>query len=219
MPAHGVTSRLLLCGPLLAAAVACGSSDYTYVKNADAGLYLKVPRAWDPVDAEQLHAVVSGDPSTELGKLARAHSWHAGFDAAVQPSAVNVLTPSPKDPVVWVFVRDVGPAVREQLSLNAMRDWTMKVNEAAQLTATAGVQATGFEIVSDTALNPRKGLYGLHTVFNHRLGDMSYTIDQTVLTNDRQSKVYYLVVKCSTQCYNDRRDEISTVVNSFTVRG
>jgi hypothetical protein len=197
---------------------ACGSPNYTYVKNADAGLYLKVPRTWTPIDQEQLQNEVSGDATTESGKIARAHAWHVAFDAAVQPSVKNVFGAGPTDPVLWVFVRDVPPAARGAISLNALRDTVLPVTTVAEQAQTAGT-SDGFEMLTDTELNPRKGFYGMHTVFNYKVEDVSHTVDQTVLTNDMHTKLYYLVVRCSTKCFAARRDEISTVVNSFTVRG
>ncbi|MEO6713513.1 MAG: hypothetical protein ABIM89_08815, partial [Mycobacteriales bacterium] len=95
-------------------------------------------------------------------------------------------------------------------------DIVLPVGEVA---AAKGAAEAGFEILQNSDLNPRKGLYGLRTVFSYKADGVLQTVDQTVLTNDRQNKVYYLVVRCSTKCYNDRRDEISTIVDSFTVRG
>jgi hypothetical protein len=43
-------------------------------------------------------------------------------------------------------------------------------------------------------------------------------IDQTAYLNDDASKVYVLLVRCSTTCYKDRHGEIDGVVSSFTIR-
>lgn len=216
MPAAiGVVARLALCVPLLAA-IACGNPDYTYVKNSDAGVYVKMPRDWGSINPEEVHTRFSGDATTEAGKVARQHAWHAAFDAAREPSIQNVFGDAPAEPVVWVSVRDVPAQERAQLSVNALRDIRYSIREAA---TTEGAAELGFELLQDNELNPEKGLYGVRTVFNHRVEGESQTIDQTVLTNDRHSKIYYLLVRCSTKCYHERRDEISTVVDSFTVRG
>jgi hypothetical protein len=42
--------------------------------------------------------------------------------------------------------------------------------------------------------------------------------DQTVYVNDDASKLYMFFVRCSTECYEQRRQEIESVVSSFTVR-
>ena len=43
-------------------------------------------------------------------------------------------------------------------------------------------------------------------------------IDQTAYLNDDASKLYMFFVRCSTECYEQRKGEIDRAVSSFTVR-
>ncbi len=212
--ARGAAGVVALAGFL----TACGSSQYTYVKNSDAQVYLKVPRSWTAINQEALDAEVSGDPSSASGQLERMMSWNAAFDADKKPSAQHIQSIDVSDPIVWVKVRDLRPAEANGMSLDLMRNLRLPVTPAAR--QSAGIDETmGFELLADGRLNPRKGLYGVRTVFNYKLATQVQTYDQTVLINDRHSKLYYLMARCSAQCYKERRSEIQAVVDSFTVKG
>ena len=43
-------------------------------------------------------------------------------------------------------------------------------------------------------------------------------IDQTNYLNDDASKLYMFFVRCSSECYDQRKGEIDRAVSSFTVR-
>ena len=74
-------------------------------------------------------------------------------------------------------------------------------------------------MLSDTVLTPGDGVRGVHTVFNYRTGTNPLQVmDQTVYINDDASKLYLFFVTCSTECYQQRQKEITSVVSSFTVR-
>lgn len=105
---------------------------------------------------------------------------------------------------------------RAALSLNSMRDLVLPLGQAV---ANEAASEAGFEILMDTELNPQKGLYGRRTVFKFKVDGVSQTVDQTVMTNDRHSKLYYLVVRCTTQCFDARHDELTKVVKSLTIKG
>jgi hypothetical protein len=197
---------------------ACGSSQYTYVKNSDAQVYLKVPRSWTAINQEALEAEVSGDSSSASGQFERMLSWNAAFDAHKKPSAQHIKATDVSDPLVWVMVRDLRPAEGNGMSLDRMRNLSLPITETAR--EAAGIDETaGFELLADGRLNPRKGLYGVRSVFNYKFGEQVQTFDQTVLINDKHNKLYYLLARCSARCYTERQSEFAAVIESFTVRG
>ena len=56
-------------------------------------------------------------------------------------------------------------------------------------------------------------------VYDYELGDdVLHTFDQTALVNNDGSKVYLLIIRCSTTCYRERSSELDTIAKSFTVR-
>jgi hypothetical protein len=44
------------------------------------------------------------------------------------------------------------------------------------------------------------------------------TFDLTALVNNDSSKLYLLLIRCSTSCYRARVSELDTIAKSFTVR-
>jgi hypothetical protein len=212
--ARGAACVVALAGVI----TACGSSQYTYVKNSDAQVYLKVPRSWTAINQEALDAEVFGDATSASGQFERMMSWNAAFDAHKKPSAEHIKATEVTDPLVWVMVRDLRPADANGMSLDRMRNLRLPITPAAR--EAAGIdESFGFELLADGRLNPRKGLYGVRSIFNYKFSELVQTFDQTVLTNDSHTKLYYLLARCSARCYSDRRSEIAAVVDSFTVRG
>jgi hypothetical protein len=197
---------------------ACGSQQYTYVKNSAAQVYLKVPHSWKAISREALDKEVAGDPSSASGQVERMMSWHAAFDAGKTPSADHIKATDVSDPVVWLMVRDLEPSVSNTMSLDRMRNLSLPVTASSR--QAAGLDdSSGFELLADRQLNPHKGLYGVRTIFNYKFGVQLQTFDQTVLINDSHSKLYYLLARCSAQCYKARQTEIARTVDSFTVKG
>jgi hypothetical protein len=197
---------------------ACGSEHYTYVKNSAAQVYMKVPHSWKAISQEALDKEVAGDASSATGQLERIMSWHAAFDAGKKPSAEHIKATDVSDPVVWLMVRDLEPSISNTMSLDRMRNLSLPVT-ASSRQASGLDETSGFELLADRQLNPRKGLYGVRTIFNYKFGEHVQTFDQTVLINDRHSKLYYLLARCSAECYTARRSEMAAIVDSFTVRG
>ena len=89
--------------------------------------------------------------------------------------------------------------------------------EAAELDPTSPFSE--FALVADEVLTPGDGLRGVHSVYRYRVGGgPMQMIDQTAYLNDDASKLYMFYVRCSTECYEQRQQEIGNVVSSFTVR-
>jgi hypothetical protein len=213
--------RGVALGLLLAAAVlltACGGPAYTYVTNSDDRTYLRVPTNWQPVDAAALGAAFGLDPSVDADQQGY---WLAGYDAAADPSIAHLLGPESDAPAVIVAVQDVPAQLRGQVSLDVMRDRFWPVSNSGRQRAAANPMTpfSAFALMTDEVLTPGDGLRGVHSVFQYRLqGGPAQVFDQTVYANDDASKLYMFYVRCSLQCYEERQQEISSVVSSFTVR-
>ena len=74
-------------------------------------------------------------------------------------------------------------------------------------------------LLGDSVLTPGDGMRGVRDVFSYQVQGQQQTFDQTVLANEDLTKVYLLLVRCSSACYSDRRDELQEIAQSFTVRG
>ena len=218
-PVGAATALLLLSiAGLMALLSGCGAPQYTYVTNSADRTYVKLPTSWRPIDKKALDDAIGLDPtmSDEQRGL-----WLEGYDADNAPSPLHLFGPSASAPAAFVSVQQIPESARGQFSLDKLRDLFYPVSpsarQAAEMDPTSGL--TDFALVSDEVLTPGNGLHGVHSVFRYRMGDGPLQmIDQTAYVNDDASKLYMFFVRCSTECYQQRQQEIGSVVSSFTVR-
>jgi len=207
-----VAGLVLLAATLLAG---CGAPRYTYVKNSADHMYVKIPASWHSIDQKDLDNAIGLDPAEDASSRGL---WLQGYDAADTPSALHLFGSSAPEPAVLVSVQQVPQASRGGLSLDGLRDFFFPVSPTARQN-NQNPQLTGFGLLADDVLTPGDGVRGVHTVFRYRLGGgPPQMMDQTGYLNDDASKVYLLLVRCSTTCYKDRHGEIENVVSSFTIR-
>lgn len=210
-------------GLLLAVLAGCGSPEYHYVTNSADRTYVKIPSSWRPIDEKQLNIAFDLDPALEAADLG---IWHVGYDAdpaPTGPAVENLIGWQATAPAAFIGVRNVPPSSRGQYSLDGLRDLFFPVSPTArQRLATGAIPAAGFTdfaLITDEVLTPGSGVRGVHEVFRYRMGGGPLQIiDQTVYLNDDASKLYMFFVRCSTECYLERQQEIESVVSSFTVR-
>ncbi|MFC4946822.1 hypothetical protein [Pseudonocardia sp. GCM10023141] len=204
------------CFVIIAAAslAGCGAPSYNYVTNSADHTYLKIPNSWQPIDAQSINAALGLDTS---GAATNPGSWVVGYDADTAPSAMHLFGPtSAAMPAAMIRVESVPAPARGQFSFDLLRDLFLPVT--AQGRQQASPILTDFTLVSDDVLTP-KGLHGVHTVYGYRMaGGPMQIFDQTAYLNEDASKLYVLFLRCSTECYQQRQKEITSVVSSFTVR-
>jgi hypothetical protein len=99
-----------------------------------------------------------------------------------------------------------------------LRNVFLPVTDDAREAAATSVPLAGFELLRDEVLTPADGLHGVREVYDYELGGVMHTFDQTALVNNDGSKLYLLIIRCSTRCYRERTGELDTVAQSFTVR-
>lgn len=211
-PGRAVTGLVLLAAALLSG---CGAPRYTYVKNSADHMYVKIPASWHSIDQKDLDNAIGLDPAEDASSRGL---WLQGYDAADTPSALHLFGSSAPEPAVLVSVQQVPQASRGGLSLDGLRDFFFPVSPTARQN-NQNPQLTGFGLLADDVLTPGDGVRGVHTVFRYSLGGgPPQMMDQTGYLNDDASKLYLLLVRCSTTCYKDRHGEIENVVSSFTIR-
>jgi hypothetical protein len=227
MPSRAVRRRSLdtARGLLVVSVVAlvallsgCGAPQYTYVTNSADRTYVKLPASWRPIDKKALDDAIGLDPSLTDEQRGL---WLEGYDADTSPSPLHLFGPSASAPAAFVSVQQIPESARGQFSLDKLRDLFYPVSpaarQAAEMDPSSGL--TDFALISDQVLTPGKGLHGVHSVFRYRMADGPLQmIDQTAYLNDDASKLYMFFVRCSTECYQQRQQEIGNVVSSFTVR-
>jgi hypothetical protein len=211
---------LVAVGAVLALAAGCGAPQFTYVTNSNDKTYVKLPVSWQQIDRKAMDDAIGLDPATTDEERGL---WFEAYDADSAPSPQHVFGSDSPQPAVFVGVQQVPETAREQYAsggLDGLRDLFYPVSDTARLGEVASGSAglTDFTLIKDEELNP-KGLHGVHSVFSYRMGGSPLqTIDQTAYLNEDASKLYMFFVRCSAQCYEQRQQEIGTVVSSFTVR-
>jgi hypothetical protein len=210
---RAAVAGLVLTGSVLLAG--CGAPAYTYVKNSADHMYVKIPASWHSIDQDDLDDAIGFDPAEDAGSRGL---WLQAYDAADTPSPLHLFGSSATEPAALVSVQQVPESSRGRLSLDGLRDFFFPVSPTARQN-NQNPQLSGFGLTTDDVLTPGDGLRGVHTVFRYTLGGgPPQMMDQTAYLNDDASKMYVLLVRCSTTCYKDRHGEIANVVSSFTIR-
>ena len=194
----------------------CAPPEHTYVGNNANHTYFKVPASWHEIDQSALQQTMTGASPTPQSDT----EWVVAYDAAEVPSPAHLLASNTLEPIVYVSVRPLPVEASGQVSLDNLRDLVLPVTPTARAaTAATSTTFTDFSLVSDSELTPKSGLRGVREVFQYRVeGGLLQTFDQTAYTNKDGSKVYVMLLRCSSKCYQARRSELESVVASFTVQ-
>jgi hypothetical protein len=220
-----MVKRALHAGAAAIAAVAlaggCAAPEFTYVKNSGQKTYFKVPHDWHAIGTRSLDDVLSGtNPDSATTKLRQQLWWSVAYDASADPTPDHLLTNEvTNQPIVYARVAQLTESQQNAVSLDMLRNAFLPVTDDAREAAAATIPLTGFELVHDEVLTPSSGLHGVRVIYDYELADgVLHTFDQTALVNNDGSKVYLLIIRCSTTCYRERSSELDTIAKSFTVR-
>jgi hypothetical protein len=191
----------------------CLAPHYTYVSDSADKAYFKVPPSWHQVNESSLQSTEG--PSTQEG----SYLWSEAYDSSATPSVSHIFAAT-SSPVAYASVLSLSSAERNDISFNSMRDLLLPVTQAARnAAASAHESLTGFASLSDQVITDSNNNRGIREIFQYDLEATPETFDLTVMTNAATTKLYFLLVQCSTACFSDNYQEISNVVNSFTVGG
>jgi hypothetical protein len=191
----------------------CLAPQYTYVTDNADKAYFKVPPSWHQVPESSLQSTEG--PSTQEG----SYLWSEAYDSSTTPSVAHIFSATSK-PVAYASVLSVSATERNDLSFNSMRDLLLPVTQAARsAAASAHENLSGFASLSDQVITDGHNNRGIREIFSYNFGAVPETFDLTVMTNAATTKLYFLLVQCSTTCFSANYQEISNVVNSFTVGG
>jgi hypothetical protein len=206
-------------GVLLAVGTAagCAAPQFTYIADSSANTYFKVPYSWHRISDVSLAAQFK-TPGSATGQ---SGIWDIAYDAAPAPTAVHLFSPNATKPFAFAFVTPITPAVGQRLYDNGPRDVLLPVTSAARLAAEQGgsFPLTHFRLLRDRVIKVGSGVHGVWDTYNYTYpGGTTDTFDQVALINSDKSQLYVLMVHCMATCYTHDRDQIDTIVSSFTVR-
>ena len=206
-------------GALLVAIIAtgCGSPQFTYVSDTGANAYFKVPFGWHKISDVSLAAQFK-TPGSVLGQA--AGTWDVAFDADRAPAAVHLFSPNAAQPFAFAFVTPLSATASNALSYNGLRDVLLPVTSAARTQATqSSFPLTHFKLLRDTVVTPGQGVHGVWDTYDYTYpGGIIDTFDQVALTNSNSTQLYVLMVHCVATCFSQNRDQLDTIMSSFTVR-
>jgi hypothetical protein len=207
-------------GVLLVAAVVatgCAAPQFTYVSDSGANAYFKVPFGWHKISDVSLAAQFK-TPGSTLGQATGI--WDVAYDADKAPAAVHLFSPNATQPFAFALVTPLSSTASNALSYNGLRDVLLPVTSAARTQATQGsFPLTHFKLLRDTVLTPGQGVHGVWETYDYTYpGGITDTFDQVALTNSSTTQIYVLMVHCIVTCYSHNRDQLATIMSSFTVR-
>ena len=189
----------------------CANSGYDYVKSSSDRTYFKVPSRWTLYDEKDLADRFNADLTDAQRAQLLDDTWRVAFDASPTPTLRHLLETGAKDPSGVALVRTLTFDDADTVSLSALRNYFFDVDTALQ-------DGTG-EVVTYEDLQLDGGFRGSHLVANLTMSDGGVmTIDQTLLLDQATTKLYALIVSCSTVCYEHNTKQIKQVVDSWTVR-
>jgi hypothetical protein len=206
-------------GVLLVAAIAtgCAAPQFTYISDSGANAYFKVPFGWHRISDVSLAAQFK-TPGSALGQA--AGTWDIAYDADQAPAAVHLFSPNAKQPFAFAFVTPLSATASNAMSYNGLRDVLLPVTSASRAQAAqSSFPLTHFKLLRDTVITLGQGVHGVWDTYNYTYpGGITDTFDQVALTNSSSTQLYVLMVHCIATCYSHNRDQLDTIMSSFTVR-
>jgi hypothetical protein len=190
----------------------CAAPQYIYVANSNESTYFKVPHAWHAIGQSALNHVVQADTGNAAG-------WTVAYEAGSSPTANDFLSFGNAQPFVWAEIGPLTSAASQDVSYNSLRDFFLPVTSTARQSIPQGSPLTNFMQSRDQVLMLSHGVHGVRETFSYTFsGGPTDTFDEIALTNADQTVVYFLVLHCTTSCYNNDQAQINQVMSSFTVR-
>jgi hypothetical protein len=203
---------LAVVGGVAVASTACGTSGYQYVKNSEEGAYFKVPDDWELFRIEQ---GLPEDRPVPDGAFIDG-PWRIVFDADEAPDAAHIEDEVPADVVGQAEIGSIRMDIRASVSSVDLRSLALDGQDPIALYEQGSNEV---EIVRYEDITTGDGLRGNRVVLNKLVADGTYvTIDQIALVDPGTTTLYRLLVKCSSKCYLENRNEIDAVVDSWQIR-
>jgi hypothetical protein len=200
------------CALLLGFALSgCAAPQYTYVANSGESAYFKVPHSWHQIGQSALNKAEQQD----LGGTA---GWSVAYDAGTSPTASDLLSFGADHPFVFSEIGALSSTASQSLSYDSLKDFLLPVTSTARQALPTGYPLTGFAQIRDQVLTPGNGVHGVRETFSYTLSGTADTFDEVALTNANQTKIYFLLLHCTTSCYSSDQTQINQVMSSFTVR-
>lgn len=210
----GVIAALLSAISILTLS-GCSTSQQYAGSKAD-GAFFAVPNGWHQISNAELNKEEGNTKNQDALDRLSMVTYQVGYSAKkkITPEQVFLLDPT-DHPVVFARFRDLFPEERNSISLNTLRNVIFPVTDLLDGTID---NTRNFQLIDDQEIVD-KGGRGVNITFSFDFEGQNETINQTALYSTDKTKIYLLIARCTTECYNKNVDQIEKIVKSFTVRG
>ena len=210
----GVIAALLSATSILTLS-GCSTSQQYAGSKAD-GAFFAVPNGWHQISNAELNKEEGNTKNQDALDRLSMVTYQVGYSAKkkITPEQVFLLDPT-DHPVVFARFRDLFPEERNSISLNTLRNVIFPVTDLLDGTID---NTRNFQLIDDQEIVD-KGGRGVNITFSFDFEGKNETINQTALYSTDKTKIYLLIARCTTECYNKNVDQIEKIVKSFTVRG
>ncbi len=212
------------------------------MRNTSLRTAFKVPTDWTLFDKQTLLGLPPGPQSSTPDPI----RWLVGIDGNPAPAVSHILDPQTLDtayPQGIALVQTYSFDDRDGSSFGKLRDYLFPVTQLIQDPNSAKVMSyddkidkdgvRGVHVVfafrssalsaaqqsaSQSGSSPTSLQRSLLGGSGASLLSPDYVIvDQTALVDAGTSRIYYIAVLCSAQCYDRNRSDIGSIVDSWTV--
>lgn len=206
--------RRLSAGAALAvttiAAVGCGEPEFQYPHDEVEGVYFKVPSAWTVFD--QTDDYFDGRiEATGTAQPVRVWTLDASDDADADHASVR----DGDVPVGRAQIVELTSSASELVSISAVRSLGFDFDPVSPATGLDEV----WEVALDQPLRTADGISGAVAIFNFRAeaDDEWLTQAREVFLDPTRQRLYLLDIYCSAACFDEHRDDIFDVLDSWRI--
>lgn len=185
---------------------ACGNErDNTYIENANAGVFVRLPLDWTVFPVEDGNPVA--DPAVDLS----FGPWRVLVDGATSPSRSHLEEAAPDEPVGFAFVTPLSGSDFVP-SMATLRSLATPDNSDPLDGSVPGLVVEEYDEID------------LGHAWGNRItaevpqpGGSLLKFTQLAFVDDGSNRITVFMLGCSTTCFDDHADEIRDSISSFTL--
>jgi len=202
---------------LLVTVTSCGESSKIYSKNSELGVFFTIPNGWHHIPEETIRSYEVEGADAAAKQKADLVLWQEAYSESGKTTAKNLLQlEAPKALTAFVRVRALTLEESDAMSYNGLRNLVLPVTEL--ISGTSQV-VNDFQLLEETEIVTQEAR-GLQTIFSFTPKDgENETIHQTALLSNDRSAIYFFLVRCTTECFNEGQKNVDAIVKSLTVKG
>jgi hypothetical protein len=221
----------------------CAAPQYQYVRDSHTRTAFRVPTTWTIFDKDTVLGLPPGPQPNTPDPI----EWLVGIDGAPDASVGHVLDThnlASDEPQGIGLVRDLSFSERDSASIAYLRNFLFPIDQLIQNESDAAVvsyddkldqngyrgvhlvfQFRASALAKATAATTQPSSTGDEQLQRALLGGEGVAVlspafvevDQKAFIDPTSSKVYYVAILCSADCYQRNRDQIGAAVDSWTV--